>query len=335
MALITVMVATAFFLLLSWGEKGHAIQANVTVAKDGNGDFNTIMAAILAAPNYSTERYYIKANEGEYDEYVVIEKRKENIALIGDGIEKTIISGNKSHGDGFKTWDTATVLNAKGFMAQGLTIRNSAVPEKEQAVALKVNGDQCSFYQCRFEGYQDTLNTHFGHQFYRDCEIVGTIDFIFGDALAVFQNCNITVRKPLDKQYNTITAQGRTLETRPTGIVLQNCTIQAAPDLQQEERIVKTYMGRPWGNFSRTVVMQTFLGDLIDPKGWVQFDDQPLIRPFYLEFRNRGPGSTTSGRVKWAKVTDNSTIASTYTVRQFIQGQKWIPSSIPYFLGLL
>ncbi|XP_047266628.1 pectinesterase/pectinesterase inhibitor PPE8B-like [Capsicum annuum] len=211
-----------------------------------SGDFWTIAEAIQAEPDRSIERYYIKIKQGTYREYIQVAKKKTNIVLIGEGMKTTIIGGNRSFADGNKTFDTGTVgISGNGFTAQDITFRNDAGPRKFQAVALRVESDMVSFYRCRFEGYQDTLYTRRDrHQFYRDCEIYGTVDFICGNARALFQNCLIQAHIPLDKQYNTITAQERDLKDGQTGLVLQNCTIKASRDLEKMDDIT-TYLGRP------------------------------------------------------------------------------------------
>ncbi|XP_060210843.1 probable pectinesterase/pectinesterase inhibitor 12 [Lycium barbarum] len=150
------------------------------------------------------------------------------IVLLGEGMDNTIISGNKSFGGRFQTYYTATVgVNGQGFTALDITFWNEAGPENQQAVALRGYADYISSYRCRFEGYQDTLYTQFGIQFYRDSQFFGTVDFICVDATAVFQNCIIEVRAPVPGQYNVITVQQRENEDDSTGIVLQNCTIKA------------------------------------------------------------------------------------------------------------
>ncbi|XP_049387846.1 probable pectinesterase 56 [Solanum stenotomum] len=311
---------------------------NAVVSKDGIGNFNTIAGAILAAPDHSVKPFLIKIKKGTYQEYSRVDKKKTNIILIGEGMDSTIITGNRSFVDGNKTYDTATVgVLGDGFIAQDLTFRNNAGPIKHQAVALRIEADLVSFYKCRFDGYQDTLYAKKQRQFYRDCEIYGTIDFICGDATAVFQNCLIEARTPMARQYNTIIAQHRDLESYTSGIVLQNCTIKATPDLEKSD--VTTYLGRPWGIFSRTVIMESYIDNLIDSRGWVEWIESANKsnvgrRPYYLEYKNRGPGAVTKGRVTWASVTADPKIASTFTVRNFINGDQWIPTNIPHYLDL-
>lgn len=119
--------------------------------------------------------------------------------------------------DPIRTFDAA--VSGDRFIAVDVTFRNTAGPEKHQAVALRSNADLSTFYRCSFEGYQDTLYVHSLRQFYRECEIYGTVDFIFGNAAAVFQSCNLYARKPMAAQKNAFTAQGRTDPNQNTGIV--------------------------------------------------------------------------------------------------------------------
>lgn len=207
-----------------------------------------------------------------------------------------------------------------------MAFQNVAGPQNNQAVALKIEAEKCAFFRCRFSGFQDTLYAKQGIHFFRECEIYGTVDFIFGDAAAIFQNCFIYARRPLPKQSNTITASGRALQNGNTGTILHNCTVKSAPDLRQPGPVVKTYLGRPWRTFSRTVIMQTFLDSIIDPKGWLKWEGHKQDQPFYAEYSNRGPGANTKGRVKWERVISASEAAS-YTVRNFIKGESWIPST--------
>jgi pectinesterase len=112
-----------------------------------------------------------------------------------------------------------TAVSGDRFIAVDVTFRNTAGPKKHQAVALRNNADLSTFYRCSFEGYQDTLYVHSLRQFYRECEIHGTVDFIFGNAAAVFQSCNLFARKPMANQKIAFTAQGRSDPNQNTGIV--------------------------------------------------------------------------------------------------------------------
>lgn len=225
-----------------------------------------------------------------------------------------------------------------GFIAKGITFENYAGPSKHQAVALRSGSDLSAFYQCSFVGYQDTLYVHSLRQFYRECDIYGTVDFIFGNAAVVFQNCNLYARKPNENQKNIFTAQGREDPNQNTGISIINSKIAAAADLIPVQPSFKSYLGRPWKLYSRTVILRSYIGDLIEPVGWLEWDgDFALTSLYYGEYLNRGPGSNTSARVNWAgyRVIQNATEASQFTVGNFIQGGDWLnATSVPYFLGL-
>ncbi|CAI9103652.1 OLC1v1002176C1 [Oldenlandia corymbosa var. corymbosa] len=309
------------------------IRPNFVVAKDGSGNFTTVGAAVAAASkianNVTRTVIYIKA--GTYSESVEIGKKVRNIMFVGDGIGKTIITGSKSvAGSGTTTFRSATVAAVgPGFIARGITFRNTAGPQNHQAVAFRSDSDYSVFYQCSFEGYQDTLYAHSNRQFYRDCNIYGTVDYIFGNAAVVFQNCTLYSRNPPNK-INTITAQGRIDKNQNTGISIHNSRILAAPDLAPVQGSVKTYLGRPWKQYSRTVVMKSYMGSLIDPAGWLPWNgDFALSTLYYGEYANTGPGSATGGRVKWGgyRPTMTPAEASKFTVTGLIGGSSWLPGT--------
>ncbi|XP_047321162.1 pectinesterase 2-like [Impatiens glandulifera] len=331
----TTQLDIIFAIILSLSVCGTYLPQIIYVAKDGTGQYNTIGAAIAASPNYSTSRTYIKVKPGIYRENIVVPEIKTMLTLIGYGMYKTIVSGDRSNGSGFHTDKTATAdIYGQNFLAVDITIENTAGAANQQAVALKSEA-QSTFYRCRFLGYQDTLYAKAGMQFYRDCEIFGTVDFIFGNAAVVFQNCRIFALEPLPGQLNTITAQGRDNSKEEVGTIFHNCTILGAVDLQGS---VKTYFGRPWRFYSRVVIMQSEIHPLIDPQGWMKWDDtSPLDKLFYAEYDNRGTGADTSRRVTWpGRVLLNTTAqANYYTVRNFISGEKWIPATVPRFLDLI
>ncbi|CAI9103451.1 OLC1v1001938C2 [Oldenlandia corymbosa var. corymbosa] len=309
--------------------------------KPGKGNFTTISDAVAAAPNNtdaSNGYYLINIAAGVYQEYVNIPSKKMYIMMIGAGINKTIITGNRSVVDGWTTFNSATfVVTGQGFVAQKITFRNTAGAVKHQAVAVRSGADLSAFYKCSFEGYQDTLYTHSMRQFYKKCDIYGTIDFIFGNAAVVFQSCNIYNRLPMPGQFNTVTAQGRTDINQNTGTSIQNCTVTAAPDLATSNGTTLTYLGRPWQNYSRTIVMQSFLDNVINPAGWTPWSgNQSLDTLYYAEFNNTGPGSVTTNRVNWPGFhLINATDAANYTVSSFIQGKNWLTATrVPFASGL-
>ena len=219
-------------------------------------------------------------------------------------------------------------MSGEGFLARDICIENKAGGEKHQAVALRVNADFVALYKCSIIGYEDTLYVHSFRQFYRECEIKGTIDFIFGNAAVVFQSCDIVSRMPMFGQFTVITAQSRNSPDEPTGISFQNCNILAEKDLSSS---VKSYLGRPWRIYSRTVYLVSYIDSFIDPVGWTQWsndDNQGLDTLYYGEYDNKGPGSSIDDRVTWLghHIMDFLDTFN-FTVSQFISGIDWLEKS--------
>uniref|UniRef100_A0ACD5V0W2 Uncharacterized protein n=1 Tax=Avena sativa TaxID=4498 RepID=A0ACD5V0W2_AVESA len=314
---------------------------NAVVAADGSGNFKTITEALAAAPKKSTARFVIYVKAGDYKEYVTVTKDLTNIFMYGDGPTKTRVIGDKSNKGGVATIATRTFsAEGNGFVCKSMGFVNTAGPDGHQAVALHVQGDFSVFFNCRFEGYQDTLYVHANRQFFRNCEVLGTIDFIFGNSAALFQNCLMTVRKPMESQGNMITAHGRTDKNMPTGIVLQGCKIVPEQALFPVRMDIPSYLGRPWKEFARTVVMESTIGDFIKPEGWsVWMGDIGLSTLYYAEYANTGPGAGTSKRVTWPgyRVIGQAE-ATQFTAAVFIDGHNssWLQNSgAPNVMGFI
>ncbi|KAK2638978.1 hypothetical protein Ddye_026773 [Dipteronia dyeriana] len=226
------------------------------------------------------------------------------------------------------------LLNIKSsyFLARDMSIINNAGSNAGQAVALSTEGDYIACYRCSIEGYQDTLYTiHGRNQFFSYCNIYGTVDFIFGDAAVVIQNSYIGVRLPSGGQ-TVVTADGRIDGTLNTAIVIHNCSISPTPELKGNPN-VKTYLGRPWKEFSRTVIMQSYLDAFIDPQGWLKFDSSSdLASLYYAEYGNSGNGSftgdiTTNVSLGPKPKTSNEIkfkIQMSRDEREAAQGFKWL-----------
>ncbi|XP_028806125.1 pectinesterase-like [Neltuma alba] len=317
------------------------IKANLVVAKDGSGHFRTVQAAINAAAKrkYKT-RFVIRVKKGVYNENIEVDKSNDNIMLIGDGLRDTVITSSKSTSDGLTTYSTATAgIDGLHFIARDISFRNSAGPRKGQAVALRSASDLSVFYRCGIIGYQDTVMAHAQRQFYKQCYIFGTVDIVFGNAAAVFQNCIILVRRPLSGQANMITAQGRGDPFQNTGTSIHSCVIKAAPDLKPVIRSVSTYLGRPWQEYARVVVMRSRIDSLVSPLGWSKWGNTnfALNTLYFGEYKNFGSGSSTKNRVKWKgyHVIASSAEASKFTVNGLIAGGTWLPSTgVPFTSGL-
>nr|GMD13381.1 pectinesterase-like [Ipomoea batatas] len=314
-------------------------RADIVVAKDGSGKFKTINGALASIPPKNTRQIIIFIKAGVYKEIVRIPSKMNNIVFLGEHPTKVVITGSLNFIDGTGTFKTATVgVEGEGFVCRDLTIENRAGPAKHQAVALRISGDMAVVHNCHIDAYQDTLYTHAYRQFYRACTITGTIDFIFGNAAVVFQTCKMIVRKPMENQACMVTAQGRKDRRSAGGTVLQNCDILPDPALKAAHPPVKVYLGRPWKEFSRTIIMSSFIDGFIAPEGWSPWQgDFALNTLWYAEYKNRGPGANTARRVNWKGLQKN---ISPQTARQFtprvflLEADTWIRRGhIPYFSG--
>ncbi|CAL0302365.1 unnamed protein product [Lupinus luteus] len=310
-----------------------ALIPHAIVAKDGSGKYKTILDAINSYPKGHKGRYVIYVKGGVYNEYITVDYMKPNILLYGDGPSKTIITGRKNFHEGVKTMRTATFsTEADGFIAKGITFENTAGAIGHQAVALRVQGDRSAFFDCAIRGYQDTLYTHAHRQFYRNCEISGTIDFIFGYGSALIQNSKIIVRKPGPNQSNIVVADGTDQKNMPTGIVLHNCEIIPESALQADRLKVKTYLARPWKAYSKAVFIENVIGDLIQPEGYIPWAPEPNTQfSYFAEFGNTGPGANSNARAKFSKGQITKQEAEKYIAERWIQASTWLPGTgIPF-----
>ncbi|KAI3847644.1 hypothetical protein MKW92_007928 [Papaver armeniacum] len=296
----------------------NTIKPNAVVAQDGSGQFRTVKDALQTVPVKGKEPFVIHVKAGVYKEYVNLTKSMTNITNNRNVMET-----------GMNTFASATFsVVGYGFMAKDIGFENTAGAANHQAVALRVSGDMSILYNVQIDGYQDTLYAHAKRQFYRDCTISGTVDFVFGNAVALFQNCKFIVRKPMENQANMVLASGRKTENDPGALILQDCTIQADPALFPVRKTLKSYLGRPWKAYARHVIMHTEIGDLIDPQGWHEWMGNFGINTcYFVEFENTGPGATgTVGAEQLKEFTATSAI---------MKGGQFITSSgIPFKAGL-
>ena len=226
------------------------------------------------------------------------------------------------------------VVKGDNFMAQHLSFENSAGPQNGQAVAVLDYANHTVYYDCRFLSFQDTLYSRGQCQFFRECDVYGTVDFIFGDGLAVFQDSNIYARLPMDEI--TVTAQSKDQSWLKSGFSFQNCTVTVSPEIASSKAKAKIYLGRPWRQYSTVVFMESFLDDNVQPAGWELWKGVPINNLFYVEFNNRGPGADTTHRVNWPTFyVLNKQLAKNFTVENFINGSDWLPEThVPFRTGL-
>jgi pectinesterase len=307
----------------------HSASYDFTVAADGSADFNTVQEAINAVPDFRKERTRIFIKSGTYKEKLVLPASKTNVTFIGEDKGSTILTNDdfaqKLNPFGEEigtTGSTSFFVFGDGFHATNLTFENSAGPIG-QAVAVRVDGDKVIFDNCRFLGFQDTLYPHGrnSRQYYRNCYIEGTTDFIFGWSTAVFENCEI-----FSKEGGHYITAASTEEGAKHGLVFLDCTLTG--DAPKES----VYLGRPWRPFAQTVFINTDMGGHIKKEGWHNWNKpQAEETAFYAEYNNSGPGWTPSKRVDWAKQLSPKA-AKKYTVKQILGGSdNWNPSEITNF----
>jgi len=292
---VTFPLPRAGVSLLEWQA---APRADAVVAADGSGDYGSLQEAISKAPmktGRGDPRWVILVKPGIYRERIHVQRERGNILVIGeDAAATTIVFGLHANlpgedGKPIGTFRTPTLwIDGDGMEWQNLTIANDAGPVG-QALALRVDGDRVSFRGCRFLGWQDTILLNRGRQYFADCFIEGHVDFIFGGATAWFDRCSIRCLKD-----GYVTAAS-TPDGTPHGFVFADCTITG-------DEGVKTYLGRPWRDYARTVFLRTTMGEAVRPEGWHDWD-KPHARAttFYAEFGSTGPGANSESRVAWAK----------------------------------
>lgn len=291
---------------------------NMVVAKDGSGDFTTIQEAIYASKAFPYQRVIINIKNGIYNEKVHVYSWNTHISLIGESKEYTIISFDdyfdKIDLGRNSTFHTSTVLvEGHDFVAKNITIKNSSGPVG-QAVALSVNADRCYFENCSFLGFQDTLYTS-GEgfkQFFKNCFIEGSTDFIFGEATVLFENCEI-----LSKTNSYITAAS-TSQYQEFGYVFKNCKLTA------DEMVTDVYLGRPWRMYAKTVFINCSMGKHIKPEGWHNWSNKEAeANTFYAEYNCNGEGNKPESRVGWSHQLKKRE-AKKYTMENILKSNtKW------------
>lgn len=280
---------------------------DLVVAQDGSGDVFTIQAAINLVPDYRKEHETrILIRQGVYKEKLIIPTSKQSVSLIGEN--GVVITGNdharklNSMNEEMGTSGSSTCyIYGDNFYAENITFENRA-GTVAQAVAALIDSDRAIFYRCRFLGNQDTLYPYGKErrirQYYKECYIEGTVDFIFGwDVAAYFDNC--TIHSKRDKGYIAApaTPQGSTC-----GFVFYDCHLTA------DEGVENVYLGRPWRPYGQSVFIHCHMDNHIHPEGWrVWHNKDNLNTPTMGEYGSKGEGAKSDQRASWAvNITDSS-----------------------------
>lgn len=268
-------------------------QDTIVVSRDGTGNFRTLQEAIESARAFMDYTVTIYVRNGVYKEKVIVPSWVENIDIIGEDRDKTIITyDDHANINKMGTFRTYTVkVEGSDITFKNLTIEDNAA-QLGQAVALHTEGDRLKFINCRILGNQDTIYTgaKFTRLYFKDCYIDGTTDFIFGPSTALFEDCIIH-----SKRNSYVTAASTPKEAK-YGYVFKHCKLTAEPGVD------KVYLGRPWRPYAYTLFIECELGKHIVSAGWHNWGKQSNEETArYMEYKNTGEGANASERVAWSK----------------------------------
>ena len=268
-------------------------QDTIVVSRDGTGNFRTLQEAIESARAFMDYTVTIYVKNGVYKEKVIVPSWVENIDIIGEDRDKTIITyDDHANINKMGTFRTYTVkVEGSDITFKNLTIENNAA-QLGQAVALHTEGDRLKFINCRILGNQDTIYTgaKFTRLYFKDCYIDGTTDFIFGPSTALFEDCIIH-----SKRNSYVTAASTPKEAK-YGYVFKHCKLTAEPGVD------KVYLGRPWRPYAYTLFIECELGKHIVLAGWHNWGKQSNEETArYMEYKTTGEGANASERVAWSK----------------------------------
>jgi pectinesterase len=311
-----------FILALFLADLNIAAKYDFIVARDGTGNFKTIQEAVTACRDYAERDYFIFVKSGLYKEKLVIPTWKTRITIIGEDVDNTIIEYNDysgkidSTGKKIITFTSYTCfVGGNNTTFENITFLNSA-GRVGQAVALHIEGDRCVFRNCKLIGNQDTLfaSGENSRQYFVDCYIEGTTDFIFGASTAFFENCTIK-----SKTNSYITAAS-TFPSKEFGYVFYKCKLIA------DSSAKKVFLGRPWRLYSHVTFIECELGSHIVPEGWHNWGKPEAEQTVkYFEYNNIGEGGNISLRVAWSHQLDSETVKK-YNAKNVLQGfDNWSP----------
>jgi pectinesterase len=325
---------------MALGQDVHVrVSSDVKTGIEGTTEFPTIQMAMDhhpfagLGPNGKPGRVYIEIAPGVYHERVIVTENHSNITLVGMG--KTpgdvVITSSLNAKQAGGTFFTETVeINGTAFEADNITFENTA-GNTGQAVAAAVRADKAVFKHCRFLGHQDTLFADYGRQYYVDSYIEGGVDFIFGNATAVFDHSEIHANGP-----GYLTAQSRTSPKQTTGHAIIDSKVTSGIEPSAESSMPAPVrdtisrdtisLGRPWRPYSRVVYINTELPEDVIPEGWNAWGKTDSVpQAYYAEFHSTGPGANAAARVSWShQLTARQ--AAQFRPREFLAGaDHWDP----------
>ena len=309
------------FSLLSFSGFSQSIKV-ITVAQDGSGNYTTVQAALNAVPVNNKKPINVYIKNGVYKEKLLLDSTKEYVKLSGENKFKTILSYDDHAGKLSPSGDTINTrtswsfkILADNFSAMNITFQNDAGFTAGQAVAVESNGDKAAFYNCRFIGNQDVLftNADESRQYYENCYIEGTTDFIFGSSTVWFEKCHIHSKK------NSHVTAASTPKEKEFGYIFNECILTGDSSLHNVS------LGRPWRPYAQVVYMNSYIGQHIKPEGWSNWNNTDNYKNTrYSEYKNYGPSSDPVNRIAWSKQLTEEEVKK-YTIVNVLNG--WLPKT--------
>lgn len=311
------------------------------VAADGTGDYYSIQQAIDAIP--AAGHATISVAPGTYREVLTVDKPDIQLRSANPDPSNTVIVNDRSAGANGGTLHSATVnVTANNFFAENITFENDfnrthpQLPQGSQALALLVTGDRAVFHHVRVLGNQDTLylgsqncrpdgqNCKDSRQFFTDSYIAGNVDFIFGDAKAAFDHCEI---HSTQHSVGFLTAQAKHYPAEDSGFVIDHSKLTADSGLTGT-----VYLGRPWRPYATVIYLNTEMGDQINPAGWREWhpgETHSLDTAFFAAYNSTGPGAKTGQREPHAHIL-NAQQAKKFAPAAWLRGNDhWNPYLLP------
>jgi pectinesterase len=302
-------------------------QTNITVAQDGSGNYSTVQQALNQVPLHNTKPFIIFIKDGIYKEKLHLDSFKNFVIIIGEDQFKTILTFDDHTGKVSQIGDTINTKTSYSFLikannctAQNITFQNEAGFSAGQAVALESDGDKAQFFNCRFIGNQDVLftNNENSRQYYKDCYIEGTTDFIFGSATVWFDDCHIHSKK------NSHLTAASTPQDHEFGYVFNDCVLTGDTSLHAVS------LGRPWRPYASVTYIHCYIDEHIKPEGWSNWNKTENYKTArFAEYENYGPGSQKTNRVAWSKQLNNDEIKK-YIIKSVLSG--WEPKECNFNL---
>ena len=328
--ILNFLIASVFFLSCSSNDDPKETQIeetpeevvsyDIVVDAKGTGDFTTVQAAINSVAFLKTSETKILVKNGTYKEKLEVPLNKNNISLIGESKENVILTyddyASKKNSEGLEIGTSGSasfIVAGNNFKAQNITFENSSGPVG-QAVAVRVDGDKIIFDNCKFLGFQDTLypRSTTSRQYYKNCYIEGTTDFIFGASTAVFDQCEIFA-----KTGGAYLTAASTDEKNPYGLVFLNCK------LTTNSGNSSYYLGRPWRNYAKTVFVKCEMAAHIKPEGWHNWSKpEAEATTFYAEYLSTGLGANATSRVSWSHQLTLEQVTNQYTLSAIFKDWK-------------